>query len=65
MLETRKYKSLKDRDKDIMKMESQGWKVKDMHIDQGKRAGCLAWLIFGIFNLLRKRKTIYIVTFYK
>jgi len=50
------YKTQSAANADINSMARQGWRVVSQNAGSYRKAGCLAWVSFGLFNLFRKSK---------
>jgi hypothetical protein len=52
----KKYSSMKDATNDMQRMARQGWTAGTPVVGSYRKAGCLSWIGFGLFNLFRKSK---------
>ena len=50
------YKTQSAANSDISRMAKQGWRVVSQNAGSYRKAGCLSWISFGLFNLFRKAK---------
>jgi hypothetical protein len=50
------YKTQNAANADIQRMAKQGYRVVSQNAASYRKAGCLAWLGFGLLNLFRKSK---------
>jgi hypothetical protein len=50
------YKTQSAANTDIAHMARQGYRVVSQSAASYRKAGCLSWVLFGLFNLFRKSK---------
>jgi len=50
------YKTQSAANSDISRMARDGYRVVSQNAGSYRKAGCLAWIGFGLFNLFRKSK---------
>lgn len=55
-VKTKHYKTMHAATNDIAHMAAQGWTAGPPVPGSYRKAGCLGWLGFGLFNLFRKSK---------
>ena len=64
MQQIKQYKNQSEANHDMHKMGKNGWQVQTQSVGSYRKASFVGWVMFGIFNLMRKNKARQITVVY-